>query len=168
MPKRVRDYAAEYRRRIELGFQRGYSRAQAAGHARKKIGERGIKEIKEEEKKRKKVPPSPPKPPPKRKQKPGPIQQPPKKKKIIRDHQYYVDRKINLQQSYARKMSEFFGYNVDYEDLTDAEKTDFWSKYHSLVDRSRQPNYDEWIDEYADAFDYDYDEIGELEYGPTP
>lgn len=39
---RVRDYKAEYKRRIDMGKVRGYSRAQASGHPNLKIGESGI------------------------------------------------------------------------------------------------------------------------------
>ena len=40
--KKPRDYIVEYKRRIDMGKARGYSRAQAAGHPNLKIGESGI------------------------------------------------------------------------------------------------------------------------------
>lgn len=46
MTQKTRDYKAEYRRRIESGKARGYSRAQASGHPDRNKGEAPISETK--------------------------------------------------------------------------------------------------------------------------
>jgi hypothetical protein len=56
MARKQRDYKAEYKRRIQHGLERGYTRSQAAGHPTK--GEKSITEIKRT--------PAPPKEPKKR------------------------------------------------------------------------------------------------------
>lgn len=50
MMTRIRDYAAEYARRVALGESRGLSRSQARGHARIEKGERPVTAIKSEAK----------------------------------------------------------------------------------------------------------------------
>lgn len=45
MPKRVRDYKAEYAKRIQKGVEKGLTRTQASGHAKK--GESSISQLKQ-------------------------------------------------------------------------------------------------------------------------
>lgn len=78
----------------------------------------------------------------------------------------YIQRALELKDSFARKRSQQLGYGIVWEDLTDKDKTKFWQVYHELVDHL--PSENDYTDYYDDFFDYSYEDIGDLEYGETP
>jgi hypothetical protein len=79
----------------------------------------------------------------------------------------YRERVLFLQKSYAQKVEQETGYEIDFDSLSDAQRTEFWQVYHQLMDEGR-PSKDRIKYYYDDFFDTSYEEYEDLEYGPTP
>lgn len=80
----------------------------------------------------------------------------------------YQKRVSQLQDAFARRLSEDYDIELTWDELPDFDKTIFWIKYHDLVDRFVPPTIGEVRDEFYDYFDIEYDQYGDLDYGETP
>lgn len=78
------------------------------------------------------------------------------------------ERVLFLKRRYAQKLSNELGYRVNWVEMEDFEKTQFWEEYHRLVYRPYHPSEDEFRDEFERYFDMDYDEVDDIHYGDTP
>jgi hypothetical protein len=80
----------------------------------------------------------------------------------------YRERADFLKEAYVRRISEIEGVQHSWDDLPRYQQTEFWKLYHELVDDSEMPSYRDYQNFYEDYFDLSYDELGDMEYGPTP
>ena len=81
-----------------------------------------------------------------------------RKEKPGRMHTLYVERAMFMKERFAEKISNEYGYQVDWTDMSDEEKTTFWEVYHDMVDDNK-PSRDEFLDYYSDFFDGDYEDF---------
>ena len=78
------------------------------------------------------------------------------------------ERRDYLQERYLDRLAIYKGYRQEWDDLTDNEKTEFWTLYHRLMDGRDQPSFRDYQDYYEDYFDMSYSDYDNFEYGETP
>lgn len=91
-----------------------------------------------------------------------------KEKRGVRDTAY-IERVLFLKEKFAERFSLDYGVQLEWDELTDFDKTLFWDKYHDLVDRNNAPTEETYIDEDFEDYFGDFDNgFYDIEYGETP
>lgn len=80
-----------------------------------------------------------------------------------------LHRRDILQEAWAKKRSEEYGYPLKFDELPSEDQGAFWHYYHLVVDGGQIETFDEFQAQYSDYFEIDDEgDFYDIEYGTTP